>query len=182
MQQPLLLSECTYEPFSPSLRYATMNSICYRTKLGSTHPFTVKATYWHWVVVKESAAFIVRTRQEVQGSSCSKKPISMVVFREQFSYEKYGGVWPSGSGCQSSVWGPCACAQTEATVLLGGGFNSCRKTQRFVSVCCKYPLRRSQDPAHCCSVLSWLLPFVSAFPHFSYYLWFESAISNSGKV
>ena len=41
---------------------------CYCTKLGSAHLCAVKPSYWHQLVVKESAAFIADAKQGVQGS------------------------------------------------------------------------------------------------------------------
>ena len=79
--------------------------------------------------------------------------------------------WCSGISIMSPwfqpIWGPCAYAQPEVVILhLGVGLISYRRTQRNVSGCYIYPLRRNQDPA------SWLhyffldcLSFVSAFPH-----------------
>ena len=61
-----------------------------------------------------------------------------------------------------SVWGLCPCAQPEVTILHpGGGLSSCRRTQKYVSDCYVYPLKRNQDPApslHYC--------FLTAFPLF----------------
>ena len=55
------------------------------------------------------------------------------------------------------VWGPLLVL----ILHLDGGLGSCRRTQRCVSDCYVYPLRRNQDPAsslRCC--------FLTAFPLF----------------
>ena len=41
------------------LNWCPMN-FCHRTKLGCARPRALKPLYWHWVVVKENAAFIVK--------------------------------------------------------------------------------------------------------------------------
>ena len=47
---------------------------CYWTKLRSAHLLAVRPIYWHWVVVKESAAFIVRHQTRSPGQLMLKKP------------------------------------------------------------------------------------------------------------
>ena len=72
-------------------------SLCYRTKLGSLRPCTVKPIYWHQVVGKESAAFIAGSQARRNGSSSSKDPNSPVAFREGFLKARWGrglqGAW-----------------------------------------------------------------------------------------
>ena len=48
-----------------------------------------KPTYWYWVVVKESTAFIAGHQVRRTGGSCSKDLNSPLVFREQFLFFYY---------------------------------------------------------------------------------------------
>ena len=45
-------------------------------------PLRSKVNYWHWVVVKQSTAFIAGHQARRTGSSCSKDPKSLMAFRE----------------------------------------------------------------------------------------------------
>ena len=66
------------------------------------------------------------------------------------------------------VWGPRTCTQPEVTILhLDGDLSSCRRTQRYVSDCYVYPLRRNQDPTlslHYCFLTDFSLFLCSLIP------------------
>ena len=76
--------------------------LCFRIFiLGLLLSQTRKPIYWHWVVVKKSAAFVAghpAWRQARRtGSSCSKDPNSLMAFRGGFLKARWGrglrGVW-----------------------------------------------------------------------------------------
>ena len=59
--------------------------------LSTTHPRTVKPTYWHRLMMKESAAFIAGTKQGAQASL--KTPDSTMTFREMVLNTGWGRGW-----------------------------------------------------------------------------------------
>ena len=98
--------ESDYEPRQPGYRALTLkyapiplseqlgqgtnkilHSICDivtepNSKRSHVCPLAVKPIYWHWVVVKESTAFMAGHQAGRMGSSCSKDLNSPVAFRE----------------------------------------------------------------------------------------------------
>ena len=124
---------------------------CHWTKLESPCLCTVKSIYWHGVVGKESAAFIVMCCTKNWGQLVLKKSELPDGFQGKIFKEEWGR---EVVGCMISLWtfsglaggethgnshhqpsssdpsgGPCACGQ-HTIPLPGGGLSICKTAQR----------------------------------------------------
>ena len=131
---------------------------CYQTKLGSACPRAVKPIYWHWVLVKESAAFTEGHQARRPGQLVLKRPkfpegFQGKVFKDRVREGGLGvcdplmdilliGWWWGNQESRSSnfgfqpVWGLRACEQqTVNRFHLAGVSVSCDRKTAWCWMC-----------------------------------------------
>ena len=86
--------------FKPVVLTWKYNSSCYRTKLGSALPRAVKPIYWHWIVVKESAVFILKAPYKENGWLVLRNP----ELHEGFQQSVFKGQVRERGGGSQGMW------------------------------------------------------------------------------
>ena len=191
-----LTSQWKENPFAQWLQLKSPNGVSlaliwsyfYPTKLGSTCLHSVKPIYWHWVMVKDSVAFITRPSKEYQQLTLKRPKLPSRLqgkifkdrVRDQLIHILLIGWWLGNRESTPSTflfqpgWGLQACGQHAVNFFHLMGISVSAKQLKGMAQNIIYSPRGGTKSLWLCLIakhlllcLAWLFSFVAAFSHFS---------------